>query len=1852
MKHATVETLGALRAALNGLPKEFEQACRDNPNVTRALALEHEHYRQTRSAVQALFEPLPSLETFAAQTLAEGIKKTFGLNLDVSKTYLFDAVAYSTRRQQGHAEPSRFVRSLTHHALQNFEVAATRPGGLDVPTPQMRSVILDSRGYLNGPPFDNRVDIDPAEFARLCRELDIGGQYHALLDKIYYPTPKPGESAFDAQLPVLDKLSAHELSAFRQNLHLALLRGAITENLHAAVLNTPMDEKAASSKPHATFGFLKLWGVELNAMLLITFANAQPSGAEVVLYCPHDSTSPIRQYASFEALTIDLSERIRKNLDVIASHIPDASRDLLLRKVEDHLLPLTFTTHNIHERVPDPSARLPLTVRDLAKPLHAELIYQGFVRRRDNALLHAVPTKAMDAKTFRDRLNYWESVAFNVLGLVGLAIPGLEALVPVTTGALALIEPGLSLANSLLMGVTLYQLGHEVYEGIKSWSNEDKQQAMNYLLDVIENIALMAALAAATGVVKDEFSKVPDEAKPAGPDPEPAKDIQPPSFIEELEEVTLSDGEQRLWKPDLAPYVQDVTLPLDAMADATGLHHHDGRTWLMLDGKTYAVKRSPASNDYRLEHRSRAHAYEPPLRHNGAGAWLHSLDRPREWDYLQLFRRLGPLTAGFDDSSARHILAVSGIDEGVLRYILSEGTQIPALLKDTLQRFRLDQQVSHAMTSAGRSARRAEFDKRYQQLPASQEPGAAIIQRIYTKLPSAVIDELLTHASPTERQQLATGKVPRRVGDEVRAFQQQLRLSRACEGLYLQSVDNTDTDRLILHSLQRLQGWAEDISLELRMGTLDADRVERVGPEQIPEQIIQKTLDGYKLLLGQQAHATLVEAVYATLNPAQRASLASAGITDVRTLTARLAQPPLLPRWALRKALKMQRPGPRSPMRLADGRIGYLLSGRGALGAETSRTNLLHQLNDLTLTDELGISSEQILSVLEAAGRSPEQIQERIHQLFAERRELQASLDATRPRILTGLGAQRANHEEIATAIWRQWIRGAVPELEQTPGTLHLQNMFIAEFPNQLPEFISSRINRLQLHGITLDHTADGSLGHDHFEAQLSALFRHFPQLESLDIERALDPTARSSEFATSLLLIVRSFPQLRELRFVNQNTVLFPLDLERLESRTDLTRLDLSGNRFDSGSRFSFPDLHFEYLGLDRMGMHNWPAWLNQTALERVAELSIRENRLTSVPGWLEENSLSQGTPTRINLRDNPVRPFQLRSLHLSQDWQTRRFSFNLSLPQSVEESVAMAQDQLRQLREATDQWANASSSSAPLSDETRRTRSLVGQAIQDYWLQQARGYSLTPLHLEEVSLSDLPPHLPEFFFNDIGHIRLRRVACTTEQLNALVRACPRLESLTLEGHVQATQALPSALVNSSINELNLRELGLRVDQPMLDSLALMPELSVLDLSGNHLSEDLRSPTRARHRLQLLNLSNTGLQRWPALLNDWLPNYMLNLDGNQLTVLPEYILENPPSNHPSVAISLLDNPLTYQTMRRAHLSGGRNPRYTFSMSLPEDLASLRVDGSTSGGSPDSSGSDASVPAAHQHSLLILPEEDVPDVEQWLPAGTAESVIAARRSIWGALEQNSDSTQLLALVRRLAHSSAYRTALSHDDFIERVWRVLEHASRQPEEQENLSQLASAGLIGETCIDGALMQFKEIEDEVFNRTLAAITPTDHNGSKLYQMVRREYRQRELDNIATQRVENRDLAELRLAYLRRLSVALDLRSPPDYMMYEHSARLRRGEIESVERLVREREAGEDFLVFATYFEPWTRFLRETHAERFAQLQDNYLRDEEALLSQDPEASLDEVARQLRDNVDALIRELTILAGQQQP
>ena len=524
----------------------------------------------------------------------------------MANTYLFDAVGYAHRRQLGAAKPQDFVRSLKHHALQNFEHASTEAGGMDVPTPRMRSVILDQRGYQNGPPFENVIAIEPTAFAALCRKLDIGGQYQALIDAIYYPAPllQPGQSKtwetlLNAQAPVLDTLGQVELSAFRQNLHLAYLQAQISQAAYDALLATSLDELDPAAP--ATFSFLRLWQTELNGMLLIQFRR-----------CPVWCFTPACR--RIDAAGIPVPGGIVQPLARLGPERPDGhhtphagcAKARLSTQLQDLLTPLTFTLKNAYERVPDPNAELPLVPRATSRPFQAELLYQNFTKLRDDARFHAVPTLAMDIKTFHDRLAYFESIALNALNIVGFLLPGIGLVVPGVAIAATVV-------NDLLLGSMILQMGHEVYEGIESWQHGERQQAYAYLLDVVENIEFLAVIEAGAGAVKAELKGDVAEPEPV------LRDVTAPSFIEELLEVEMPDGSRRLWNPDLTPFEQDVPFEPGLQADDLGLYRHDGKLWLHLDGKRYSLKWKPENGTYHIEHPSKPFSYEPAVYHNGRG---------------------------------------------------------------------------------------------------------------------------------------------------------------------------------------------------------------------------------------------------------------------------------------------------------------------------------------------------------------------------------------------------------------------------------------------------------------------------------------------------------------------------------------------------------------------------------------------------------------------------------------------------------------------------------------------------------------------------------------------------------------------------------------------------------------------------------------------------------------------------------------------------------------------------------------------------------------------------------------------------------------------------------------------------------------------------------------------------------------------------------------------------------------------------------------------------------------------------------------------------------------------------------
>lgn len=117
--------------------------------------------------------------------------------------------------------------------------------------------------------------------------------------------------------------------------------------------------------------------------------------------------------------------------------------------------------------------------------------------------------------------------------------------------------PGLGEA---MLAVCVAQLAHEVYEGIEAWENDERDTAYGYLVDVIENVAIMAALSAAAKALKAGGGEVGGAVE--GPDPEAAEVEEPeieripvetPSFIEELEDIEMPDGQVCLWKANLTP---------------------------------------------------------------------------------------------------------------------------------------------------------------------------------------------------------------------------------------------------------------------------------------------------------------------------------------------------------------------------------------------------------------------------------------------------------------------------------------------------------------------------------------------------------------------------------------------------------------------------------------------------------------------------------------------------------------------------------------------------------------------------------------------------------------------------------------------------------------------------------------------------------------------------------------------------------------------------------------------------------------------------------------------------------------------------------------------------------------------------------------------------------------------------------------------------------------------------------------------------------------------------------------------------------------------------------------------------
>lgn len=220
--------------------------------------------------------------------------------------------------------------------------------------------------------------------------------------------------------------------------------------------------------------------------------------------------------------------------------------------------------------------------------------------------------------------------------------------------ALLVITPFVPLLGELTMAYTAYQLLDEVVEGVVDLAEGHALDAAQHLIEVVSDVVQLGLFSVGGQLAQS-------------------------AFVNLLKPVQVQ-GRTRLWNPDPRPYRQTgVTLPADSSADELGLHAHQGQMLLPVDEHLYAVAHDPASGAHRIQHPTRAEAYAPPLLLNTS---------PRAWNDRRLLSSVG----AFSEAQAQQILAISGVDYGMLRAAKTEHTT-PPLLDHSSKRFELNQQA-------------------------------------------------------------------------------------------------------------------------------------------------------------------------------------------------------------------------------------------------------------------------------------------------------------------------------------------------------------------------------------------------------------------------------------------------------------------------------------------------------------------------------------------------------------------------------------------------------------------------------------------------------------------------------------------------------------------------------------------------------------------------------------------------------------------------------------------------------------------------------------------------------------------------------------------------------------------------------------------------------------------------------------------------------------------------------------------------------------------------------------------------------------------------------------------------------
>ncbi|MGA8137420.1 MAG: NEL-type E3 ubiquitin ligase domain-containing protein [Pseudomonas gingeri] len=653
------------------------------------IARLREHLRRSlffKEELSERFKDLKPVREFCAPVLEHALLSRFGPGLDIYRDHVKIADRWPSLRypiESSQVFPMTYTsRSLLEAALQNFEADERLPP--------------KSHISLSGDP--KRVPkVSLEDFVELVRQLDLGRVYQHHLCQAFHLQGSEGESADDDEFRIESAIVQQKKADMLVDAYIAYMKKDIDQIAHQQICKLiEWNIAVAPDGSRMVVNGLKVLGVSLPGICLFTLQNVPASETaamkdRVLVHIPNDPLTRFKLYASLAAFHAELRSRLWQP-SYEAFFCGFVSQRDLPRFLSQLRVRLTLETRDAYGNITkslNPSADLSLKLELLSGELFFHLYRQQILRLQDDGRVVAVPTEDVDEAAREARRQSLLGLGMTLLNLAAFANPWL---------------------GLLMMGVAVGQLLAETYEGYEDWRRGERDEAISHMMSVAEDIATMVAL----GVVMHWGSKA-------------LKGFfqRPSDFFDSLLPIKSSDGRYRLWQADLRAYRHDVPELEERGLDPEGFYlgddAGDGHRYLDIAGEPYRAYRDKASGAWRLCHPNRGSAYEPWLEHNGAGAWRLAHEWPLQWhDPVHLLRRLGPDVRFLSDKNLEEILSIHRLDESLLRRLHMNNAKLPASLMDSIQRFRLDNELSWLLvpSTAPRSAAARVLDLKLQILPS------------------------------------------------------------------------------------------------------------------------------------------------------------------------------------------------------------------------------------------------------------------------------------------------------------------------------------------------------------------------------------------------------------------------------------------------------------------------------------------------------------------------------------------------------------------------------------------------------------------------------------------------------------------------------------------------------------------------------------------------------------------------------------------------------------------------------------------------------------------------------------------------------------------------------------------------------------------------------------------------------------------------------------------------------------------------------------------------------------------------------------------------------------------------------